>query len=297
MVGFPTIRTVLAAAAIGAAMLGAPAVSPATAQVLEADVDDLRYRVRQLERQFKSMKGRGGDIPSSLATRFQNRLHQMERSIQKLTSKVEDLAHRIGKIEKDRKAFKADVDYRLGLLEKKGGQGARRPAERRAGAKPQPARRQAADRSADGRSEKAGAERETGPAILPAGKEIDQYRFAIGELRKARYGRAARAFQEFLQRHPKGRFAGNAYYWLGETYFAQKKYRQAAIRFADGFQKFPRHPKAPDNLLKLGMAMAKLNKPREACASWAELRRRYPGAPGYIKRKTAREWKKLDCRA
>ena len=132
MGGFPTFRTLLVAAALGVSMVGAPAVSPATAQVLESDVDDLRYRVRQLERQFKSMKGRGGDSPSSLATRFQNRLNQMERSIQKLTSKVEDLAHRIGKIEKDRKSFKADVDYRLGLLEKKGGHGAKRSAERRA---------------------------------------------------------------------------------------------------------------------------------------------------------------------
>jgi len=70
----------------------------------------------------------------------------------------------------------------------------------------------------------------------------------------------------------------------------------AAIRFADGFQKFPKHPKAPDNLLKLGMAMARLDKAREACASLAELRRRYPAAPSYVKRKAARERKKLDCR-
>ena len=115
-------------------------------------------------------------------------------------------------------------------------------------------------------------------------------------MRQARYDRAAEAFQEFLRRHPKGRFAGNAYYWLGETYYAQQNYRLAAIRFADGFKKFPKHPKAPDNLLKLGMSMAHLKKTKEACASWAELKRRYPSAPGYVKRKAAQERKKLGCR-
>ena len=282
--------TVACATLLGVAIAVPLAPTAATAQLLESDVDDLRYRVRQLERQRKALKARGSDIPSSLATRFKNRLNQMERTIQKLTAKVEDLSHRISKIEKNRKTFKADVDYRLGLLEKNG---AGKAGSRKTGSSAQKAslKRGAADRS----RRKAGP-RDTGPNILPRGKEIDQYRFAIGELRKAKYQRAARAFREFIRKHPRGRFTGNAYYWLGETYFAQRKYQLAAIRFADGFRKFPKHSKAPDNLLKLGMAMARLNKPREACASFAELRRRYPAAPSYVKRKAARERKKLDCR-
>lgn len=283
---------VLALVACLAAFPHAGFVAPAGAQVLESEVSDLRYRVRQLERRLKSMRAAGGgDIPSTLATRFQNRLNQMERSIQKLTAKVEDLSHRVSQIEKDRKSFKADIDYRLGLLEKKGGgAGADGATGRRAqGGASRTGKTKAATR---GRRAESGG----GGSILPGGKVVDQYRFAINQLRQARYDRAARAFREFLRKHPGSQFAGNAYYWLGETYFAQKKYQLAAIRFADGFQKFPKHPKAPDNLLKLGMSMARLNKTREACASFAELRRRYPSAPGYVKRKAARERKKLACR-
>ncbi len=286
--------------------LGAPAgpfLPAAQAQVSRADVDDLRYRLRRLERDFNALRGGDRDIPSSLATRFQDRLNQMERTIQSLTGKVEDLIHRVEKLEKDRKSFETDTDYRIGLLEKQAGVkvGARpaKPAPRAdAGPKRDSAGRDSAgqDRAGQDSSEKEPASA-SAASILPPGNEIEQYRFAIGELRQARYDRAAEAFQEFLRRHPKGRFAGNAYYWLGETYYAQQNFRLAAIRFADGFKKFPKHPKAPDNLLKLGMSMAHLKKTKEACASWAELKRRYPSAPGYVKRKAAQERKKLGCRA
>ncbi|MDE0150729.1 MAG: tol-pal system protein YbgF [Rhodospirillaceae bacterium] len=274
-----------------------PSLPVAQAQVSRADVDDLRFRLRRLERDFNALRGGDRDIPSSLATRFQNRLNQMERTIQSLTDRVEDLIHRVEKLEKERKTFETDTDFRLGRLEKRGG--VKADAER---SKPAPAdvaglKQDSAGQDGTGadsaRKEPAVA---SAPSILPPGKEIEQYRFAIGELRQARYDRAAEAFQEFLRRHPKGRFAGNAYYWLGETYYAQQNYRLAAIRFADGFKKFPKHPKAPDNLLKLGMSMAHLKKTKEACASWAELKRRYPSAPSYVKRKAAQERKKLGCR-
>ncbi|MYF07164.1 MAG: tetratricopeptide repeat protein, partial [Rhodospirillaceae bacterium] len=226
-----------------------PSLPVAQAQVSRADVDDLRFRLRRLERDFNALRGGDRDIPSSLATRFQNRLNQMERTIQSLTDRVEDLIHRVEKLEKERKTFETDTDFRLGRLEKRGG--VKADAER---SKPAPAdvaglKQDSAGQDGTGtdsaRKEPAVA---SAPSILPPGKEIEQYRFAIGELRQARYDRAAEAFQEFLRRHPKGRFAGNAYYWLGETYYAQQNYRLAAIRFADGFKKFPKHPKAPDNL-------------------------------------------------
>ena len=278
---------------IGLGAVAGPVLPPAQAQVSSTDVEDLRYRLRRLERDFNALRGGDRDIPSSLAARFQNRLNQMERTIQNLTDKVENLIHRVEKLEKERKTFETDTDFRLGRLEKRSG--VKADAGR---ARPVP--RDDADRKPEGAGRESG-EKEPAAAsassILPPGSEIEQYRFAIGELRQARYDRAAMALREFLRRHPEGRFAGNAYYWLGETYYAQQNYRQAAIRFADGFKKFPRHPKAPDNLLKLGMSLAHLKKTKEACASWAELKRRYPSAPGYVKRKAAQERKRLGCRA
>ena len=292
---------------VGLGSAAGPSLPVAQAQVSRADVDDLRFRLRRLERDFNALRGGDRDIPSSLATRFQNRLNQLERTIQSLTDRVEDLIHRVETLEKDRKTFETDTDYRLGRLEKQAGvkadAGRAQPAPgdvaglKQDGAGPDSAGQDSAGQDGagpdSGKKEPATA---SASSILPPGKEIEQYRFAIGELRQARYDRAAEAFQEFLRRHPKGRFAGNAYYWLGETYYAQQNYRLAAIRFADGFKKFPKHPKAPDNLLKLGMSMAHLKKTEEACKTLAELKRRYPSAPGYVKRKAAQERRKLGCR-
>ena len=243
-------------------------------------------------------------MPSSLAARFQNRLNEMERTIQTLTGKVEDLIYRFESLEKERRAFEADTEYRIGLLEKragiKGGAGRAQQAPRNgtdAGTDAAADAGAGAERQSAGRESGRQKAAAPGSSLLPPGTEKEQYRFAIGQLRQARYDEAAAAFREFLKSHPDGQFAGNAYYWLGETYYAQQNFRLAAIHFADGFKRFPKHPKAPDNLLKLGMSMAHLKKTKEACASWAELKRRYPSAPGYVKRKAARERKKLGCRA
>ena len=283
---------VVLALLLGLGASAGPVVPPAHAQqASRTDIDDLKFRLRRLEREFNALRGGSEEIPSTLATRFQSRLNQMERTIQTLTDKVEGLIHRVEKLEKERKAFEADADYRLSLLEKQGGI---EPGSKRAKPAPRADASPKQDAAGQDRTEDKSA---AASSVLPPGKEIDQYRFAIGELRQARYDQAAQAFREFLRRHPNGRFAGNAYYWLGETYYAQGKYRLAAIRFADGFKAFPKHSKAPDNLLKLGMSMAHLKKTKEACASWAELKRRYPSAPGYIKRKAAQERKKLGCRA
>src|SRR3546814_19535879 len=44
-------------------------------------------------------------------------------------------------------------------------------------------------------------------------------------------------------------------YWLGETYYVRQRYQDAAVAFLEGYQKYPKSPKAADNLLKLGMAL------------------------------------------
>ncbi|MBU1248074.1 MAG: tetratricopeptide repeat protein, partial [Proteobacteria bacterium] len=46
----------------------------------------------------------------------------------------------------------------------------------------------------------------------------------------------------------------NALYWKGETYYAQKNYPQAILTFKDVTQRYPRHAKAQDALLKIGMS-------------------------------------------
>ncbi len=109
------------------------------------------------------------------------------------------------------------------------------------------------------------------------------------------YPRAERAFQTFLQEHSEHPLAGTATYWLGETYYVRGDYRQAAITFANGFRDYPENPKAPDNLLKLALSLARLDRQQDACVALDELATRFPNASRVISRGAAGERRRLAC--
>jgi len=130
---------------------------------------------------------------------------------------------------------------------------------------------------------------------LPGATPEDQYEYAFGLLRQANYEEAEAALRTFLQRHPDDLLSGNAQYWLGETYYVRGNFQQAAVTFAEGYQKYPNSGKAPDNLLKLGMSLGELGKNQEACVALAELRKQFPSAPSNIQDRAARERQRYGC--
>ena len=56
----------------------------------------------------------------------------------------------------------------------------------------------------------------------------------------------------------------------------EKNYRDAALIFADGYQKFPEGIKAPDMLFKLADSLIKINKNKEACKMLSQLESEFP---------------------
>ena len=132
-------------------------------------------------------------------------------------------------------------------------------------------------------------------SMLPAGNPKEQYTFALNLLRQTRYKDAERALAEFIAARAQHPLAGNARYWLGETYYVQKDYEQAAQTFFNGYRVSPSNIKAPDMLLKLGMSLFQIKKPQEACATFDKLAQDFPNAPVRIKSGVAREKKRLRC--
>lgn len=130
---------------------------------------------------------------------------------------------------------------------------------------------------------------------LPGDTPDEQYQYAFGLLRQANYPEAERALRTFIERNPNSPLAGNAQYWLGETYYVRGDYQNAAVAFAEGYQKYPDSGKAPDNLLKLGMSLGEIGSKADACTALNELDKQFPGAPGNIKERAARERGRLGC--
>lgn len=114
-------------------------------------------------------------------------------------------------------------------------------------------------------------------------------------MQKGNYAAAGEAFSDFLSRYPDDSLADNARYWLGESYYARGDYTRAAQTFFEAYDKNKSGPKAPDTLLKLGMALGNLDKKKEACASFRELGRTFPNASAAIKDKAAQESRRIGC--
>ena len=87
----------------------------------------------------------------------------------------------------------------------------------------------------------------------------------------------------------------NIQYWLGEVHYAQKKFEKAILEFGEGLKKYPDSIKGPDNMLKLGLSFANLDKKNEACNVFYELEIKYKSAPKNVLERANSEKKKLDC--
>jgi tol-pal system protein YbgF len=130
---------------------------------------------------------------------------------------------------------------------------------------------------------------------LPASSASEQYNFAFGLLKQADYPAAESALRSFVRQHPDDGLAGSAQYWLGETYYARGNYADAAVAFAEGYKRYPKGSKAADDLLKLGMSLARVNQKQNACTAFAQLDRDFPNPGNAIKERAKDEKKRLSC--
>lgn len=121
------------------------------------------------------------------------------------------------------------------------------------------------------------------------------YETAYGHLLQQDYGAAEVAFDDFLKKYPSDPLAGNAQYWLGESFFVRGQYKQAAGAFLKGYQTYGKSAKAPDSLLKLAMSLDRLGQKDAACSSYGELSTRFPTAAPHIKSRAQSERQRLAC--
>lgn len=213
------------------------------------------------------------------AVYMEDRLNQLQQTLTMLTGQLEQLQYRNQQLQQQMEKMQADYDYRLETLEK-GGKAGPRPAA------PPPAPTPPAG----------GNHAAAGPPPAVGGAQGEQlYHDAFKLLQDGDYAAAEKAFKTFVQRNPQHVLAGNAQYWLGETYYARRDYQSAMVAFAEGYKVYKTSPKGPDNLLKLGITLAVLNKKQEACAVFARFNQDYPRATDLQKRRIDQERQKNGC--
>jgi tol-pal system protein YbgF len=110
------------------------------------------------------------------------------------------------------------------------------------------------------------------------------YERSYESLLRRRFTDAEVGFRGFITNHRDHSLAGNAQYWLGETFYVQGDYKQAAQAFLTGYRDYPKSRKAADSLLKLGLSLNRLGQKEQACAAFSQVGSQFPKAAEARKR-------------
>lgn len=129
----------------------------------------------------------------------------------------------------------------------------------------------------------------------PLGDPKALYDRGLKDLQAGNYAAAELDFSQLLAAHPGHDLAGHAQYWLGETHYVRRQYKQAAQAFLGGYTTYATSKKAPDSLLKLGMTLTAMGEKKTGCDAFAELNAKFPDATDAVRKRADIERKRADC--
>ncbi|MEX1829300.1 tol-pal system protein YbgF [Luteibacter sp. CQ10] len=244
----------------------AGAIASATLFALPAIAQDrlsLADRVSRLEQQSQANAG---------TTSLVNQVSDLQQQVAQLQGQIEELQHQNKQLQDSQKAQYADVDSRLGRIEKGGAPAQQQPS---AAASTPPPATPAAAAASQAPSAPAAASTSPGQAA-PA--EQAAYDAAFKSLRGGDYVTASRGFRDFLTKYPDSALAPNAYYWLGESYYVTMNYPVAIEAFQRLVKNYPQSEKVSDGLLKVGYCQIELKQQDAAVATLKQVVAKYPSS-------------------
>jgi len=111
------------------------------------------------------------------------------------------------------------------------------------------------------------------------------------------YAFAEEQFRQFVALYPQDPRAPDATNWLGEALLQRGAFDEAADVLLTGFQNYERSARAPDLLLKLGIALAGAGETDTACRTYFEVSKRFPSQPAAFTERLQAERQKAQCPA
>lgn len=264
---------------------------PVRAQnALQAEIDQLREDVQVLQRQAYREKQDGINPASAQSVAVQ--MGQFDENLRKAVGKIDELEYKIKTLNERLDVMNKDIDMRFKMYEGKplsgGGMGAADTAPKKFDA---PVANGAPASILGGAVSKG---EDLAPVKTQSAEDI--YKQGMTAINAGNNEEAAQKFTALMTKYPEHKLAGNAQYWLGEAYYAQKDYAKAAVAFGKGLEKYKDGNKGADSLLKLGMSMRELGKKDEACTAFKTLPTEFPKAEDVTKTKAANFARALECK-
>ena len=128
------------------------------------------------------------------------------------------------------------------------------------------------------------------PIDAAAALQTGKTRLAEGD-----YAGAEAALLQLLTDAPDIPQAGEAHFWLGESYFVRGQYNTAAESYIAAMRATPDGDKAPDALVKLGASLREMGQVGEACTALRSFDDQFPGASSSAREKATRELSRTGC--
>lgn len=106
--------------------------------------------------------------------------------------------------------------------------------------------------------------------------EKRDFEAAMAELRKTEFPRAAQLYQQFLVRYPDSGYTPAVQYWLGNTHYALREYKEAIAVYQRLIAGAPKHVRVPEAMLAVANCQVELKDVRAAKRSLEDLVKAHP---------------------
>jgi len=264
--------------AMTAVLLALPAVA------LSQTTASLEQRVAKMERMLDS-----GTLLILLRS-----VEELKAEVRELRGQLEKQQYSLSQMTDRQRELYLDVDRRLQRMEAGGVALGAAAASSGPGSAPSPGTSPSAGSTVGGTS----ATSASGAAVVGAGavgaattaagtpqadatttdplKEQQAYQAAFNLLKAGRYDQAAKSFRKFLTEYPTGKFADNAQYWLGESYYVTRNFDSALREFNTLVSSHPDSQKVTHALLKIGYIHDELGQKEKAREILTSLTTDYP---------------------
>jgi tol-pal system protein YbgF len=205
---------------------------------------------KELEAQAAVIESRLGALEkraNQSLVELQQQIETSRQELRTLRGQIEEATHQLETLQQQQRDLYGDLDRRLLLIENAGGTAT-------PGASGSPA----------------------APEVMFA-DEAAVYGDAFAAMKAGRYEEAAKGFQLYLTKYPKGPRADNATYWLGEAQYVQQDFT-GALKSFQSVSAFPESRKLPDALLKVGYCQYELKAFKNARTTLQKVIATYPDA-------------------
>lgn len=221
--------------------------------------DEAHKKIEALQKQVQAMEERVAQMESAAKAQGVDLLTQVDalkNDLATLRGQVEVHTHDIETTQKRQRDLYVDLDSRLRKLERTGG-----PAEGQTG--------QAEPVKSD----------VTQPAAAAAeavGDETKAYDAALALFKAGNYQGAISGFRDFAGNHPNSNLAPSAYYWIGNSYFNLRDYKNAIANQQKLVSAYPSSPKVPDALLNIASCQQGLGEASAARKTLESIVAKFP---------------------